>query len=98
MVGLVCIHLSWWPMGLRGDLQTTQIDTKTRGCSLQIDTGAPLLRTVPIQYMSLNWYLYGTLTPTSQSLVQEGTLQATQKETQTPTWPQNSLANQLSCL
>lgn len=90
-------------MGLHGDLQTTQIDSKTRGCSLQIDTGAQLLRTVPIQYMSLNlqslnWYLYGTLTPTFQSLVQEGTLQATQKETQTPTWPQHSSANQLSCL
>jgi hypothetical protein len=40
--GLICIQLSHWQRGSHENSQTTQAFAKTKGCSLQTDSGASL--------------------------------------------------------
>ena len=41
------IHLSCWSRRSHGNLQTTLADEKTKNCSLQSDSMAPVFKTAP---------------------------------------------------
>lgn len=46
---LGCIHLRCWPRESHGKLQVTQVDAKTKDCSLQIDSRVSLPRIICTQ-------------------------------------------------
>lgn len=76
--------------GSHGNPQTSQADAKTKGCSPKIDSGAPLLRIMSTQQLNMeksSWCLHGasSLCSIQVSLMWEGILQSTERETWTPT-------------
>ena len=90
---LGCIQLSCWPRGSHENLETTQADAKTKGCSLKTAIGAPWPKTIftqLIEHREVELVLPRNPHPYVRvSLVWEGTLQASKRETWMPTQPQN---------
>lgn len=70
MVGLGCINSVVDKGGTMEVPQSTHADakTKTKGCSLQTDSGNPLLRTTPIQHIDHGLWITGTFCHTGPSV------------------------------
>lgn len=64
VVGLESIQLSCWLRRSHGNSQIIQAVAKTKGCSLKIYSGVPMLWTMPTQFLNMeksDWYLRGAI-------------------------------------
>lgn len=91
--GLGCIQLSCCLKGSQENPQTTQAVPKTMGCFRQIESRVPMLKTTATQFTDFVYNIYSYV---PVSLLQKGTLQATQRKN-TNTNPTTNLLDLQCC-